>query len=199
MLEAKTEPTRAAEMRARQAGEAAAQHVGQQLGLDEVDAHPLGDVLVLADGHPRAAKTGRAQAPGHERHDSRTGERDVVDLDRSGQEVRRRHVDRLGDVEDSARPAEHRLEQVRPRQDPDDLAEPKGGDREVVAPDAAGSAGQGPAPNSIANRTANGTACQNDHPGDPVLGRRGQEADRVGADGDRTRRSPGPAGRRGPA
>ena len=42
--------------RAGQAGEAATQHVREELGLDEVDAHPLGHVLVLADGHPGPAE-----------------------------------------------------------------------------------------------------------------------------------------------
>ncbi len=39
-------------------------------------------------------------------------------------------------------------------------------------------------PKSMANRTANGTACQNVQLGDSVLGRRGQQGDRVGTDGE---------------
>ena len=58
----------AGEDRAAEAGEGGAQHVRQQLGLDQVDADRLGDVLVLADRHPgppdareRAAATPRTR------------------------------------------------------------------------------------------------------------------------------------------
>ena len=64
-----------------------AQHVGQHLGLDEVDAQGLRHVLVLADGHPGAAQAGAAQPLGHEGDDGRAGERDVVDLDGAVEEV----------------------------------------------------------------------------------------------------------------
>ena len=62
--------------------------------------------------------------------------RDVVDLDRTGEEVRRRHVDRLRDVDDPARAAEDRQQQVRAGEDADDLAEAQRGDRQVVTADA---------------------------------------------------------------
>ena len=92
----KTDADEAGRDGAGQTGEGAAQHVGEQLGLDEVDAHALGHVLVLADGHPRAPEARAAQAPGDEGDDRREGEGDVVDLHRPGEDVRRRHGIGLG-------------------------------------------------------------------------------------------------------
>ncbi len=128
-------PDEAREDGAAEPGEGGAQHVGQHLGLDQVHAQRLGDVLILTDGQPGPTQPGASQPPGHEGDDGRTGQGDVVDLDRPVQEVRDRRGDGRRDVEDALRPTEPGFEQVGLDQDGDDLTEPKGGDGQVVTAD----------------------------------------------------------------
>jgi len=153
---------------------------GFQLGGHEVDPHGLGDVLVLAHGHPRPAETRVPQPPGDEA-DQQAARQDQV-VQRLGAAELEAEDFGPGDLADALGAAQPGSQPVRQHQDADDLAEAQGGDGQVVAA-----------------HLEHGRADQ--HPGDnphhdgkrqrlpevqaeEAQFRRGQDGHRVGADGE---------------
>ena len=171
-----------------EAGEGRSQHVGQRLGLDQVDAQGLGHVLVLADGHPGATQARVAQSDGDEGDDEDADQGDVVDLVGScqpvvGRDADAQRVERLGHVEDAARAADVVLEQVGLGQDADDLAEAEGGDGQVVAADVQDGQAQQDA-EAHRHEHGEGDGREEAPVGDTQLARARQEGRGVGADGE---------------
>ena len=110
-----------------------AHHEGHQLGAHRVDAHGLGHLLVLPDGHPGPAQAGGLQAPRDVDGDDAEEQHQVEHrpwvgaLHRGEAQVDTRDVgDSLGATEIGAQPVRH-------EQQADYLTESEGHDGQVVA------------------------------------------------------------------